>query len=119
MTRRSGSSTRGEHLSPTGQQGAQARAVPLGLLHCLTRSPPYYERKVSQDKRHNQALIALARRRCGVLFAMLRDGTFYTQPPQRLFDRDIGAPARALRHGCNQHSIERHVKAEARSAVDL
>ncbi|EOY8195246.1 TPA: hypothetical protein ACHXML_004016, partial [Shigella flexneri] len=23
-------------------------------------------------------LIALARRRCGVLFAMMRDGTFYT-----------------------------------------
>ncbi|AHA64637.1 Transposase [Shigella dysenteriae 1617] len=29
---------------------------------------------------HNQALIALARRRCDVLFAMMRDGTFY--PPQ-------------------------------------
>ncbi len=28
-------------------------------------------------KRHNQALIALARRRCDVLFAMLRDGTLY------------------------------------------
>ncbi|KAF7963418.1 transposase, partial [Cupriavidus sp. UYMU48A] len=26
---------------------------------------------------HNQALIAPARRRCDVLFAMLRDGTFY------------------------------------------
>ncbi|HAF5680808.1 TPA: hypothetical protein ACJGSF_005475 [Salmonella enterica subsp. enterica serovar Muenchen] len=28
---------------------------------------------------HNQALIALARRRCDVLFAMMRDGTLY--PP--------------------------------------
>lgn len=28
-------------------------------------------------KRHNQALITLARRRCDVLFAMLRDGTIY------------------------------------------
>ncbi|MEX3942004.1 IS110 family transposase, partial [Paraburkholderia sp. BR10937] len=36
-----------------------------------------YARKVQQGKRHNQALIALARRRCDVLFAMLRDGTFY------------------------------------------
>ncbi len=35
-------------------------------------------RKMSQGKRHNQALIALARRRCDVLFAMMRDGTFYT-----------------------------------------
>jgi hypothetical protein len=33
----------------------------------------YYARKVQQGKRHNQALIALARRRCDVL----RDGTFY------------------------------------------
>jgi hypothetical protein len=31
----------------------------------------YYARKVQQGKRHNQALIALARRRCDVLFAML------------------------------------------------
>ncbi|KEO65532.1 transposase [Burkholderia pseudomallei MSHR5855] len=36
-----------------------------------------YTRKVEQGKRHNQALIALARRRCDVLFAMLRDGTIY------------------------------------------
>ena len=40
-------------------------------------SRAYYERKVSQGKRHNQALIALARRRCDVLFAMLRDRTYY------------------------------------------
>jgi len=36
--------------------------------------------KTSQGKRHNQALIALARRRCDVLFAMLRDGTLYSPP---------------------------------------
>ena len=40
-------------------------------------SRDYYTRKVQQGKRHNRALIALARRRCDVLFAMLRDGTFY------------------------------------------
>lgn len=32
---------------------------------------------VAQGKRHNQALIALARRRSDVLYAMLRDGTLY------------------------------------------
>ena len=37
----------------------------------------YYDRKISQGKRHNQDLIALARRRCDVLYAMLRDGTLY------------------------------------------
>jgi transposase len=41
-------------------------------------SRAYYTRKISQGKRHNQALIALARRRCDVLFAMLRDGTLYS-----------------------------------------
>ncbi|CAG9269936.1 hypothetical protein WK39_17020 [Burkholderia cepacia] len=40
-------------------------------------SRDYYSRKIQQGRRHNQALIALARRRCDVLFAMLRDGTIY------------------------------------------
>ncbi|PYI65078.1 IS110 family transposase, partial [Arthrobacter livingstonensis] len=39
-----------------------------------------YNKKRAEGKRHNQALIALARRRCDVLFAMLRDGTFYEAP---------------------------------------
>ncbi|RNL50488.1 IS110 family transposase, partial [Arthrobacter oryzae] len=43
-------------------------------------SREYYDRKRAEGKRHNQALIALARRRCDVLFAMLRDGTFYEAP---------------------------------------
>lgn len=42
-------------------------------------SRTYYKRKRA-EKKHNQALIALARRRCDVLFAMLRDGTFDTAP---------------------------------------
>ncbi|EMP3813940.1 transposase [Escherichia coli] len=41
-------------------------------------SRAYYTRKMSQGQRHNQALIALARWRCDVLFAIMRDGTFYT-----------------------------------------
>ncbi len=43
-------------------------------------SRAYYDRKRAEGKRHNQALIALARRRCDVLFAMLRDGTLYDAP---------------------------------------
>ena len=43
-------------------------------------SRTYYERKRAQGKRHNQAIIALARRRTDVLYAMLRDGAFYTEP---------------------------------------
>ncbi|MFH9016725.1 hypothetical protein ACH4C6_36385, partial [Streptomyces sp. NPDC017943] len=43
-------------------------------------SRAYYDRKRHEGKHHVAALIALARRRIDVLFAMLRDGTFY-QPP--------------------------------------
>jgi len=82
VTRRSGSSIRGEHPSRRGNKQLK-RAMFLSAFAAL-RDPisrAYYARKISQGKRHNQALIALARRRCDVLFAMLRDGTLYS-PPQ-------------------------------------
>jgi transposase len=81
VTRRSGSSIRGEHPSRRGNKQLK-RAMFLSAFAAL-RDPisrAYYERKISQGKRHNQALIALARRRCDVLFAMLRDGTLYSSP---------------------------------------
>ena len=37
----------------------------------------FYDRKRAEGKRHTQALIALARRRVNVLWAMLRDGTTF------------------------------------------
>ena len=40
-------------------------------------SRAYYDRKRSQGKKHNAALICLARRRTDVIYAMLRDGTCY------------------------------------------
>lgn len=78
VTRRSGSSIRGEHPSRRGNKVLK-RALFLSAFAALRdpTSRDYYARKVQQGKRHNQALIALARRRCDVLFAMLRDGTFY------------------------------------------
>ncbi|AJY43658.1 transposase family protein [Burkholderia humptydooensis] len=78
VTRRSGSSIRGEHPSRRGNKVLK-RALFLSAFAAL-RDPvsrAYYLRKIQQGKRHNQALIALARRRCDVLFAMLRDGTIY------------------------------------------
>ncbi|MEV4872090.1 hypothetical protein [Streptomyces syringium] len=36
---------------------------------------------INQGKHHTQALLCLARRRADVLFAMLRDGTFYEPQP--------------------------------------
>ncbi|KVD40503.1 hypothetical protein WI84_07720 [Burkholderia ubonensis] len=78
VTRRSGSSIRGEHPSRRGNKVLK-RALFLSAFAAL-RDPvsrAYYTRKVQQGKRHNQALIALAWRRCDVLFAMLRDSTIY------------------------------------------
>jgi Transposase IS116/IS110/IS902 family len=47
------------------------------------RHPPsraYYDRKRAEGKRHNQAVLCLARRRVDVLHAMLSHGALY-QPP--------------------------------------
>ncbi len=78
VTRRSGTSIRGEHPSRRGNKILK-RAMFLSAFAALRdpESRAYYDRKIAQGKRHNQALIALARRRSDVLFAMLRDGTLY------------------------------------------
>jgi hypothetical protein len=38
-----------------------------------------YDRKRAEGKRHSQAVLALARRRVNVLWAMLRDGRPYEE----------------------------------------
>jgi transposase len=50
-------------------------------LRCSPHSRAFYDRKRREGKRHTQALIALARRRVNVLWAMLRDGTTFESPP--------------------------------------
>jgi transposase len=47
-------------------------------LRSAPESRVFYDRKRAEDKRHTQALIALARRRrVNVVWAMLRDGTTF------------------------------------------
>lgn len=82
VTRRSGTSIRGESPSRRGNKVLK-RALFLSAFASINASPAsraYYDRKRSEGKRHNQAVIALARRRTDVLYAMLRDGAFYTEP---------------------------------------
>jgi transposase len=81
VTRRSGSSIRGEHPNRGGNKNLK-RAFFLSAFASLHDpvSRAYYDRKRAQGKRHNAALICLARRRCDVLYAMLRDGTIYQAP---------------------------------------
>ena len=40
----------------------------------------YYKRKREQGKHHNAAIICLARRRCDVIYSMLKNGTLYQEP---------------------------------------
>ena len=81
VTWRSGTSIRGDHPSRKGNKTLK-RTFFLSAFAALKDplSRAYYDKKRAEGKRHNQALIALARRRCDVLFAMLRDGTFYEAP---------------------------------------
>ena len=82
VTVRSGTSIRGEHPSRAGNKQLK-RAMFLPAFAAL-RDPvsrAYYDRKRAEGKKHNAALICLARRRGDVLHAMLKTGTHYN-PPQ-------------------------------------
>jgi transposase len=78
VTWRSGTSIRADRASRKGNKVLK-RALYLSAFAALKDplSRAYYDRKRAEGKRHNQALIALARRRCDTLYAMLRDGTLY------------------------------------------
>lgn len=78
VSRRSGTSIRGER-QPRGGNKRLKRILFLSAFAALADpvSRTYYDRKRDQGKSHNQALLALARRRTDVLYAMLRDGTVY------------------------------------------
>ncbi|MEU9126487.1 IS110 family transposase [Streptomyces sp. NPDC048506] len=82
VTRSSGSSIRGEHPARRGNKQLK-RAFFLAAFASLAdpASRAYYDKKIAQGKHHTQAILCLARRRVDVLFAMLRDGTFYESRP--------------------------------------
>ena len=83
VTRRSGSSIKGEH-PPKGGNKALKRAMFLAAFASLSDpvSRAYYDRKRAEGKKHNAALICLARRRSDVIYAMLRDKQPY-QPTRK------------------------------------
>jgi len=74
VTRRSGTSIKGETRSQRGNHALKS-ALFLSAFASLAdpTSRAYYDRKRAQGKRHNAALICLARRRTDVIYAMLRD----------------------------------------------
>ena len=79
VTKSSGSSIRGEHAPRRGNRQLK-RAMFLSAFAALSDpdSRTYYDRQRANGKTHTQAILRLARRRINVLYAMLRDGAFYT-----------------------------------------
>ena len=80
VTKRSGSSIRGEHVNRGGNKRLK-NALFMSAFTSLRADPAsraYYDRKRAEGKRHNAALICLARRKTDVLYAMLRDHKRYT-----------------------------------------
>ncbi len=78
VTRQSGKSINGESKSRRGNHRLK-NAMFLAAFASL-RSPDsktFYDRKRVEGKRHNAALICLARRRCNVILAMLATQTPY------------------------------------------
>lgn len=80
ITRRSGTSIRGEHVNRGGNKRLK-NALFMAAFTSLRADPTsraYYDRKRAQGKKHNAALICLARRKTDVLYAMIRDHHPYT-----------------------------------------
>lgn len=99
VTHRSGTSIRGEHPARSGNRKLK-RALFLSAFAALhdPASRTYYDRKRAEGKKHNAALICLARRRCDVLFAMLKTKTPYRSPSaSRLDENDNYTPAGPLK----------------------
>jgi len=93
VTRQSGTSLRGESKSRRGNHRLK-NAMFLAAFASLRdpESKAFYDRKRAEGKKHNAAMICLARRRCDVILAMLRDRQPYLTPGERDTRR---APAEA------------------------
>jgi len=78
VTRQSGTSLNGEGRSRRGNHRLK-NAMFLAAFASLRdpASKAFYDRKRAEGKRHNAALICLARRRCDVILAMLRNREHY------------------------------------------
>ncbi|WP_409477002.1 transposase [Bifidobacterium longum] len=82
VTGQSGTSVKGERPARGGNKRLK-NALWQSSFAASTKHPPliaYYKRKREQGKRHNAAVICLARRRCDVIYSMLKNGTLYQEP---------------------------------------
>ncbi len=81
VTRRSGSSIRSETRNHRGNQRLK-NAFWLTAFCSLRHEPSreYYNHKIEQGKKHNAAIVCLARRRINILHAMLTKNETYRTP---------------------------------------
>jgi transposase len=83
VTRQSGTSIRSEQKSRRGNQRLK-NALWLSAFCSLRneRSAAYYARKRAEGKKHNAAIVCLARRRCDLIHKLLRTGLTYGELPR-------------------------------------
>ena len=77
VTRRSGTSIRGEHPARGGNKRLKNALWQTAFIAGFhdPENHAYYQRKRNKGKRHNAAIICLARRRCNVIHGMLKNST--------------------------------------------
>lgn len=110
VTRQSGTSIHGERPARGGNKRLKNALfqTAFAAIRLDPESRAYYDRKRAEGKRHNAAVMCLARRRCNVIYSMLRNGTLYqpggthtttTTPP-----RTETTPAHAPDHDKTRHT---------------
>lgn len=84
VTKQSGRSINGEHRSRRGNHRLK-NALWLSSFCALHHDPcrDYYTRKRAEGKKHNAAILCLARRRCDLIHKMLSTGQSYGELPAR------------------------------------
>jgi transposase len=83
VTRHSGTSIRGEFPARSGNKqlkNALFHSAWIASCHDPV-SRAYYNRTRAEGKKHNAAVICLARRRCDVIYSMLKHGALYDEKP--------------------------------------
>jgi transposase len=91
VTRQSGKSLNGESKSRRGNH--RLKNAMFQAAFASLRSPDsraFYDRKRAEGKKHNAAVICLARRRCNVILAMLHNREHY-RPPTTNTTQEIAA----------------------------
>jgi transposase len=84
MTNLDNSSGKQKGSKPPKQVNARAKAAMMIALDrhrkIVSQSQNYYEKKRSQGKKHNQAIRALGRHLCRIIFKMLKENRGYLLP---------------------------------------